>query len=588
MPNRVRLGILFALVFSALWLTLPTHGDTSPSPVNDRTFYFGPSATLTSSRPTGSTPFPSNLTQRPSFVLPNALLSPLTLGSKLTFSLWTKWAGTNLTLIPVIGATFDYKYPGSAVWTNLTSFAAQSMTPGWNNLTIVGNISPPSLPDLTSIGVQIFVDPRTVPQHTNVTLYWGSSREKSSVAFQLSGYETLVQTNPVAILDRTDTPTTYFPVNAGPGNNIVLVKTLVTSALGFGDIRSVNMTIIDPSGKAVRDAANLTMQPPNDRANPPFQFGALWVYHSNSSTGTYQIWVVISDIQNHTAYSYRGAASFALVPPNFVPFPYNLIPYFLIGGVVAAVGGGAYYYRQRTRKSYLVPFDYFNSLAGGGLNDGTIVAIEGNTGSGKTLLSEQLMYQDLRNGKPCVFVSTIDFPSNIRSNMKTMGLDVSGYEQNGLLTFVDAYSAEAGQESKEKVSVPSLGDLTTLGMKISSTLPSASFKGGSLYFDSLSPLTSKAKPESIVSFAQTVGARLKGLSGKAFFTMGPGIDGSVQRQLEENADCIVQMEAFEETGSRKRRLRIAKLRARTHLEGWTEFTIEEGKGIIFYSSKKKK
>ncbi len=127
--------------------------------------------------------------------------------------------------------------------------------------------------------------------------------------------------------------------------------------------------------------------------------------------------------------------------------------------------------------------------------------------------------------------------------MKTLGFDVSGYEQNGLLTFVDGYSAEAGQESREKISIPSLGDLTTLGIKITSALPSPSFKGGSLYFDSLTPLASKAKPESIV--------------------------------------------AFEESGSRKRRLRIAKFRARKHQEGWALFTIEDGKGIIFYSKKPK-
>ena len=249
--------------------------------------------------------------------------------------------------------------------------------------------------------------------------------------------------------------------------------------------------------------------------------------------------------------------------------------------------GGAAFFRRRKGKSYLIPFDHFNTLTGGALNGGTMVTVEGNTGSGKTLLLEQLMSEDLRNGRPCVFVSTGDFPNSIRSSMKSMGIDVSVYEQNGLLTFVDAYSAEAGQESREKLSVPSLGDLTTLGIKLTSAFPSPSFKGGSLYFDSLTPLASKSKPETIVSFVQSVGARVKGLAGKAFFTVGLGIDGAVQRQLEDSADCIVQMEAFEESGSRKRRLRIAKFRSRKHQEGWTLFTIEDSKGIIFYSKKPK-
>jgi len=259
-----------------------------------------------------------------------------------------------------------------------------------------------------------------------------------------------------------------------------------------------------------------------------------------------------------------------------------------VGGVVVAGGaGGAFAYRRRRGKSYLAPFDHFNNLTGGGVNGGTVVTVEGNTGSGKTLLLEQLMGDDLRSGRPCVFVSTADFPNNVRANMKMMGMDVSGYEQTGLLTFVDGYSAEAGQESREKISIPSLGDLTTLGIRLSSAFPSPSFKGGSLYFDSLTPLASKAKPESIVSLVQSVGAKVKGLSGKAFFTVGMGIDGTVQRQLEDSADCIVQMEAFEESGTRRRRLRIAKFRARKHQEGWVLFTIEDGKGIIFYSKRPK-
>src|SRR5207245_3807060 len=157
---------------------------------------------------------------------------------------------------------------------------------------------------------------------------------------------------------------------------------------------------------------------------------------------------------------------------------------------------------------------------------------------------------------------------------------------NTSMSFIDAYSAEAGRESSEKYSVSSIGDLTSLGIKISSSLPS-NLKGTNLYFDSLMPLASKAKPESIISFVQSVGAKVRGIGGKAVFTFGPSLDGMVQRQLEEMADCVVQMEAFEEGGLRKRRLRITKLRSRPHVEGWVLFGIEAGRGIIFYSKKPK-
>jgi len=291
----------------------------------------------------------------------------------------------------------------------------------------------------------------------------------------------------------------------------------------------------------------------------------------------------VIDSQGHLAAKFGGSSSFGLFKGGAPPF--NFLPYGAIGG--AALAGGALYYGTKRRtKRYLAPFEYFNSLTGGELSGGTMT-VEGNTGSGKTLLSEQLMFEDLRRGRPCVFVATGDFPANIRQNMKSMGLDVTGYEQGGLLSFVDAYSSEAGLESREKFSTPSLGDLTTLGMKITSSLPFDKAKGASLYLDSLVPLASKAKAESIISFVQSVGARMRGMGGKAVFTLGPSVDGAVQRQLEDLADCVVQMEAFEERGIRRRRLKITKLRARRHQEGWSVFAIEDGKGIIFYSKKPK-
>ena len=439
------------------------------------------------------------------------------------------------------------------------------------------------LTEQSSIAVELSVV--SLPKNATITVEWGSASSRSSVVVPMSGYETLFPPNTVTI---QDTNQNHAPFYLNSPNNLLEVKVVVQSALGFADIQRVNMTIMDPKSQPVPRATNETMQGP--QTGPcPCTFVGVWTYLSNSTQGTYAVLIDIIDIQGNVAYSSPPSAStFLLVPPGYVPFPYNLIPYFIVGAIGASGGiGGTVFYRRRRRKSYFVPFDHFNNLTGGGLNGGTVVTVEGNTGSGKTLLLEQLMGDDLRNARPCVFVSTGDFPSNIRGSMKAMGIDVSGYEQNGLLTFIDGYSSEAGQESREKISIPSLGDLTTLGIKITSALPSPSFKGGSLYFDSLTPLASKAKPESIVSFVQSVGAKVKGLSGKAFFTVGLGIDGTVQRQLEDSADCIVQMEAFEEGGTRRRRLRIAKLRARKHQEAWVLFTIEDGKGIIFYSKKPK-
>jgi len=445
-------------------------------------------------------------------------------------------------------------------------------------------MSPTPLIQTSSIAIELAATP--VPRNATIALKWGSSIARSFVIVPMSDYEGLFPANTISIQDRSGTTQTYFYLDAVPPNNYVVVKAFAFSSFGIGEIQQgrVNMTIIAPGGRPVRGATNETMSIATSTS--PYELIAAWAYPSNSTQGTYLVDIDMFDSQGNLVYSFSGlGGTFGLVPPGFVPFPYNLLPYFVVSGVggVGAVGGVVYY--RRRSKSYLAPFGHFNNLTAGEL-DGGMVSIEGNTGSGKTILSEQLMFEDLKRGKPCIFVSTSDFPSNVRSGMKSMGLDVKGYEQSGLLTFVDGYSAEAGQESTEKFSVPSIGDLTTLGMKISSSLPPQS-KGASLYFDSLVPLASKTKPESIVSFVQSIGAKMRGIGGKAVFTLGPSIDPMVQKQLEDMSDCVVQMEAFEERGVRRRRLKIAKLRARRHQEGWNVFAIEDGKGIIFYSKKPK-
>jgi len=590
--SKARLA--FVLVLIVCMAAASSHHVLGISSTPKRLFYLASSGNVTSLNPgtlTLAAPIgacsscKANLTKSPiMFKLQTPLQAPATVNGPLTLSLVIEGRFSASVQAFAHGA-FSYQFPGQNSWVNTNN--TQLIPPGTTSVNITLNIPTTPLIEQSSIAIEISAS--SVPPNATMILNWGSGSARSLIIVPMTGYEALFPANTIEIQDRSANTQTYFYLNAVPPNNLVVIRLFVLSALGVTDVQQgrVNMTIIDPAGGQVRGATNETMV--LSTSTSPYEFIASWPYPSNSTQGTYQVSIDIIDSQSNVAFSFHNQATFGLVPPGYVPFPYNLIPYLIVGGVGVAGGvGGAAFYRKKRRKSYLIPFDHFNELTGGELSGGTAVTVEGNTGSGKSLLLEQLMGEDLRNGRPCVFVTTADFPNNIRAKMKTLGFDVSGYEQNGLLTFIDGYSAEAGQESREKISIPSLGDLTTLGIKITSALPTPSFKGGSLYFDSLTPLASKAKPESIVSFVQSVGAKVKGLSGKAFFNVGLGIDGSVQRQLEDTADCIVQMEAFEESGSRKRRLRIAKFRARKHQEGWALFTIEDGKGIIFYSKKPRK
>ena len=425
------------------------------------------------------------------------------------------------------------------------------------------------------------------PQSAQVFLHWGSTLASSRLVLPITNYASI---DSVRITDAANNENRTFNVRAPAGFNLVNIVAKVRDVFGpditslGGDISAVNITITGPSGP-LKSANSVNMSrivPPDQDNLATYRFP--W-YYTDAIEGSYLVTLDILDSQGVVITDTKGPYSFALGPP-VAPFPL-LAAAISAGGLgVAGLATGAVYVRRRRGREYLAPFSYFERMTGGEVPGGSMVTVEGNTGAGKTTLCSEVMYEDLKRGRPCIYVAADDFPERIRDQMRNLGIDVAGYENRGLLSFVDCYSAEAGRIPTEKLSVSSVGDLTTLGVKISSALQDQ--KGTCLYLDSLSPFVPRAKPESIVSFVHAIGAKVRGLDGKAFFTMSTGSDETIQRQMEDMADCVIQMEAFEEKDVRRRRLRIRKFRNRRHQENWATFTIEDGKGIIFYTKQSRR
>ncbi|HZF21009.1 MAG TPA: hypothetical protein VEZ43_00915, partial [Dongiaceae bacterium] len=410
--SRANLGLLLVLTILTISLaTIPYASATPPIPVNQRTFYFTSSGTLSTSAPTGpGSPAIANLTKGPlTFALPQLQpKSSLTIAGQITFVLYTNSTVQQPPSGPVsLVGILSYHYP-SLDWTNRTSSPVNIPT-GAQNVTIPLTVSEPPLLEQSTVTVQLKAV--SYAKGANVSLLYGASNYRSLIVIPMSGYETLYPSNTVSVFDRFgNLPTcsgnqpNCFDLNAPPGNNIVQVKLSVSSALGFQDIKQVNMTIVDPNQRIVHNATMQPSTPPN--TSSPYDFIAFWSYPSGSTKGTYQVWVNIIDSQDEVAFSFQGPSSFGLgEPPGSVPLLSTLVPYIIVAGVAVSGGvGGAAFYRSRKAKNYLIPFDHFNTLTGGELSGGTVVTVEGNTGSGKSLLLEQLMSDDLRNGRPCVFV----------------------------------------------------------------------------------------------------------------------------------------------------------------------------------------
>lgn len=235
---------------------------------------------------------------------------------------------------------------------------------------------------------------------------------------------------------------------------------------------------------------------------------------------------------------------------------------------------------RRRQKPQRVSFRFLDNLLGGDIPTDAAVMIIGSPGSGKTVLMQKLMHDQLSKGKTCVFVANNDFPRKITKDMKELGLDVSRFEEKQL-AFIDCYSGTAGRASSEKYSVQVLTDLTGLGMQISSAA-GALREGTMFFFDSLAPLLAWLKPDPIMTFVHSIGARIKGQGGSLYFSVGTGLDNDTLSRLEGLSDCIIELQTFERKGISCRRLRVKKIRGRKHSEKWVEFSIEAPQGIVFH------
>jgi KaiC/GvpD/RAD55 family RecA-like ATPase len=241
--------------------------------------------------------------------------------------------------------------------------------------------------------------------------------------------------------------------------------------------------------------------------------------------------------------------------------------------------------RRRKRSVHEYDFSYFDLLTGGGIPPSSSVMISGLPGSGKTILSTQLLIKSLRGGNPCIFITNLDYPSNLRRDLKTFEPNLEQYEKSSKLIFIDCYSASGGQASPEDHKVSAVGDLTGLGVQVSTCLDKLG-QNTDVFIDSLTPLFTMLRNDYIANFVHSVGAKTKGIDGRFFYTLGTGIEKEGLNTIEAVSDCVIETSSTEESGEYHRRMRIKKMKKK-HVERWTEFRVDGDKGIVFRSSRAK-
>ena len=82
-----------------------------------------------------------------------------------------------------------------------------------------------------------------------------------------------------------------------------------------------------------------------------------------------------------------------------------------------------------------------DKLIGGGFLKGHTILVTGPAGAGKTIFCCQFIWEGLKNGEKCMYITFEELPAEIKADAATFGWDFEKYEKEGklILTFKDPF-----------------------------------------------------------------------------------------------------------------------------------------------------
>src|SRR6266566_559096 len=269
------------------------------------------------------------------------------------------------------------------------------------------------------------------------------------------------------------------------------------------------------------------------------------------------------------------------VPLQIVTSPLSYWP-FVVAGIVAVLGGIVTVRRFDTS---LEGFQHLEQMMGGPLPRGASILLLGDAGSGKTILSYQLLHDELESGRLCALLSYDAFPEDVQARMTEFGWDIISHLRKGRLKIIDCYSGLAGQ-GEGAIKDPS--DLTELNIQITAFIAKA--KGGpvTVVLDSLTPIFNGVDDKQAVNFIQTLGAKVKKTGGLFIETASKGaIPDDAVAKLRTMADGVFELGIVRSRGKSHRFLTVPKMERRRISSDSVPFQIDRTRGFVFRVSRLK-
>lgn len=219
-----------------------------------------------------------------------------------------------------------------------------------------------------------------------------------------------------------------------------------------------------------------------------------------------------------------------------------------------------------------------DDISHGGLPFGRTTLVSGTSGTGKTLLSVQFIYNGITQfNEPGVLVTFEESPTDIIKNAQSFDWDLQGLIDEGKLFILDASPDPEGHD------VIGNFDLSALIERLQYSI--RKYKAKRVSIDSISALFQQYEAASVVrrEIFRLV-ARLKQIGVTAIITTERTEEyGSVARFGVEEfvSDSVVIVRNVLEGERRRRTIEVLKLRGSTHMKGEYPFTITNDGVNIF-------
>ncbi|PVU78426.1 KaiC domain-containing protein [Sulfolobus islandicus] len=217
----------------------------------------------------------------------------------------------------------------------------------------------------------------------------------------------------------------------------------------------------------------------------------------------------------------------------------------------------------------------FDKLIQGGIPQGFFIALTGEPGTGKTIFSLHFIAKGLRDGDPCIYVTTEESRDSIIRQAKQFNWDFEEYIEKKLI-IIDALM-------KEKEDQWSLVNLTPeeLVNKVIEAKQKLGYGKARLVIDSVSALFLD-KP----AMARKISYYLKRVLNKWNFTIYATSQYAITTSqafgfgVEHVADGIIRFRRMIRNGELHRYILIEKMRQTDHDKHVWEIDIVNGKGIV--------